>query len=232
MQTNLLSAQGEKKQPEPLSAQDMSQSEGSSRFEITQPKLTPVDRGIELKTPLMAEKKRAKLNIAAIGLAFLVFLLLLSFAWVGYWTYKLSTELAATQQQLSTLQTEHAKLQTDYATLTSENEKLNADLTQSKADLEKTTTDLANARADLSKSKQEGDKLNDQIAEAGTFAEILYRWTTSENPSDVFKIDALINETNDKQLIDPWNAFTNAPSEDTFGGFMHSLVLAIRNSLR
>jgi septal ring factor EnvC (AmiA/AmiB activator) len=230
MQTNLLSAQREEKQP--LSAQDMSQSEGSSLFEITQPKLTPVDGGIVLKTPLRAEKKRAKLNIAAIGLAFLVFLLLLSFAWVGYWTFKLSTELAATQQQLTTLQAEHAKLQTDYATLTSENEKLNADLTQSKADLEKTTSDLTSARADLSESKQRGEKLDSRIETAGTLAEILYITATSDEESDILKIARLIHESNNQKLMEQWDMLTQSPSENAFGAFLDYIVSAIRDSLK
>ena len=142
----------------------------------------------------MAEKKRSKVNIAAIGLAFLLFVLLLSFAWLGYWAYTLSTELVAAQGRLTTLQSEHAKLQTDYTTLMSENEKLNADLGQSKADLEKTNTELKSAQVDLSELKQKSEKLDGQIDAARTLAEILYTTATSDEESDILKIDRLINE--------------------------------------
>jgi septal ring factor EnvC (AmiA/AmiB activator) len=178
------------------------------------------------------ERKRTKINIAVIGLSLLVVLLFLAFGWVGYWAYTLNTELTTTQGQLAALQAEHAKLQTNYAALTSDNEKLNAELTQSKADLEQANTDLTTAQADLSKSKDQGKKLDTQIEAAGGLAEILYVMAISDNESDILKIDRLINETNDTQLIKEWDTFTRSPSEDAFNTFFNYLLMATRNSLR
>jgi uncharacterized protein HemX len=232
MQSDLLFPQREEERPESLSTQelipsaslplpDAAQREPSSVAEAVAPTLMPA-----------VEKKRTKINIAVIGLSLLVILLFLAFGWVGYWAYTLNTELSTTQGQLVALQAEHAKLQTDYATLTSEHEKLNAELNQTKAHLEQANTDLTAAQADLSKSKDRGENLDAQIDVAGKLAEILYVWSMSDSASDVFKVDELVKESNNQQLIDKWNTFTRTPSDDALGAFVEYLILAIRNSVR
>jgi hypothetical protein len=233
MQPDLLSAQHEEEQLESLPPEDLVPSEPPSASDIVQPEPTPVVEAVDVKPALPVEKKRSKLKIAAtIGLAFLVVLLLLSFGWVGYWAYTLNTELTTTQGQLAALQAEHSKLQTDYATLTSENEKLNADLTQTKADLEKANSELTITQGDLTKSKEKNEKLEAQIDTASSLSEILYVLTTSHNESDILKIDRLVNETKDKELVKHWDTFARSPSEDAFGTFLEYLIVTTRNSLR
>jgi hypothetical protein len=233
MQPDLLSAQREEEQaPESLSLQDPMPPETLSAPDPVQREPISVVEAVAVKPAVSAEKKRSGLTIAVIGLVLLVFLLLLSFGWVGFWAYTLNSEFNTAQQQLAVLQAEHAKLQTDYAALTSENEKLNTDLAQSKADLEKANTDLTSAQADLSKSKQEGAKLADQIDAAGKLTEILYVTTTLDEESDILKIDRLINGSKDKELAKQWDTFTGSPSEDAFGAFIEYLVSGIRNSLK
>jgi chromosome segregation ATPase len=151
---------------------------------------------------------------------------------VGYWAYTLNNDLNTAQQQVAALQAEHAKLQTDYTTLTGEKEKLNAELTQSKADLEKANTDLTSVRADLSESKQRGEKLDSKIETAGTLAEIFYIAAMSDEESDILKIDRLINESNNQELMEQWDTLTQSPSENAFGAFFDYLVVEIRESLR
>lgn len=229
MQPDLLSPEREE-QPEPFSVDGTVQSKSLPVTEVLPPDATVAKEGAS-PAPAVG-KKRAKLNIAAIGLSFLVFMLLLAFAWVGYWAYTLNNQLAATQGQLTALQAEQAKLQTEYATLKSENEKLNTDLAQSRGDLEKANAALTTVQDDLSKSKDRAEKLDTQIDVSGKLAEILFVWTTSDSPSDIFKLDTLINETNNQELISKWNALTKSPSEDAFDACMEYLILAIRNSLR
>jgi len=230
MQSDLLSPHREEQLPESLSAQELTQPEPRSVPDATP--LEPTLRVGAVSPAPATQKKRSTLNIAVLGLVVLVILLFLASSWVGYWAYTLNTTLTTTQGQLAALQAEHAKLQTDYATLTSENQKLNAELTQVKATLEKANTDLDTAQADLSKSMQQGEKLENQIDASGKLAEILFVWTTVDNPSDIFKIDTLINETKNQELISQWNTFTNSPSDDAFAGFLDYFILAIRNSLR
>lgn len=234
MQPDLLSAQREEEQPDAVSPQELTQAESLSMpmSESTLQEPDPVAETVKSIPSPTKEKKHSKLNFAVIGLSLLLFLLLLSFGWVGYWAYTLNNELTASQGQLTALQAKYDKLQADYTALTSEHEKLNAELTQSKADLEKTNTDLATARGDLSESMQRGENLDTQIDRAGKLAEVLFVWNTMDNPSDIFKLDTLINETSDKDLIDQWNTFTRSPSDDALGGFLDHLILTIRNSLR
>lgn len=220
MQTNLLSAQPDEP-TESLSSQAVAKPTES----------TPVEETTTLKPPPVA-KKRSKLIIASIGLGLFMVLLLVSFAWVGYWAYTLNTELTAAQQQFSMLQTEYDKLKSEHSTLTLEHEKLNAELSQTKTDLEKANTDLTTAQADLSKSKDQGEKLDAQIDAAGKLAEVLFVFSMSDDPSDVFKVDELIKDTNNQQLIDKWNTFTRTPSDDALSAFMEYLILAVRNSVR
>lgn len=210
MQTNL------------LPAQQNEQTESVSPQEAVQPSES---------TPVVA-KKRSKLIIAWIGLGLFAILFLLSFAWMGYWAYTLNMQLTATQQQLSTLQTEYDKLKSEHTTLTLEHENLNAELSQTKADLETANTDLTAAQDDLSKAKDQSEKLDAQIDAAGKLAEVLFVFSMSDEPSDVFKVDELIKETNNQQLIDKWNTFTRTPSDDALSAFMEYLVLAVRNSVR
>jgi uncharacterized protein HemX len=227
MQPDLLSPQREEEQPESLLSQDL-----SSVPDTSPPEPSPVAEAVAPTAAPATQKKRLKLNIATLALALLVLVMFMAFGWVGYWAYTLNTELTTTQGQLAALQAEHAKLQTDYAALTSDNEKLNAELTQSKADLEQANTDLTTAQADLSKSKDQGEKLDAQIETAGGLAEILYVMAISDNESDILKIDRLINETNNTQLIKEWDTFTRSPSEDAFNAFFNYLMMATRNSLR
>jgi cell division protein FtsB len=215
MQTDLLFPQREEGQPEAAPQEP-----------------DPVAETVKSIPAPAKEQKRAKFNIAVLGLSFLVFLLLLSFGWVGYWAYTLNTELAASQGQVTALQAKYDKLQADYTALMGENENLNAELTQSKANLEKANTDLNSVQSDLSESMQLGDRLDDQIDRAGKLAEVLFVMTSMDNPSEIFKIDTLVNETNNKELITQWNTFARSPSDDALGGFLEKLILEIRNSLR
>jgi hypothetical protein len=232
MQPNPIAPQEEGKQPEPLSLQDMTQSEPisaqeearlepPSSHEITEPRISPIP-----------QKKSSRWNIPAIILGIFSFILLVAVAGLGYWGYTLNTKLTATQQQLTALQGGHSKLQADYAALTSDHEKLNTDLTQSKADLEKANTDLTTTQASLKKSQDQNKNLNAQIDKASKLTEVLYAWTTSTEPSDVFRIDTLIKEANDQQLITQWDNLTRSPSNDAFGKFLNFLVAKIRVSLK
>jgi septal ring factor EnvC (AmiA/AmiB activator) len=232
MQPDLLSAQREEGLSESLPTQGLTPSESLSTQTIAQPEPISGAQAVDLKPALPTEKKRSKLNIAAIVMAFLVLLLFLALGSVGFWAYILNTELTTTQAQLAVLQSEHGKLQTDYTTLTSENEKLKTDLTQSQTDLEKANTDLARTQADVSKSKEKSEKLNAQIDAAVNFTEILYILSTSNNDADILKIDRLVTESKDQELTKQWDAFTQSPSENAFVAFLDYLILAIRDSLK
>ena len=232
MQPDLLSAQREEEQSESLPLQKPTQFESLSAPEIAQPEPTAVTAAVDAKPALPPQKKTAKLNFAVIGLAFLVFLLFLAFGWVGYWAYALNAELTTTRGQLVALQAEHGKLQNDSTKLISDNEKLNADLTQSRADLEKANTELTAVQADLSQAKEKSEKLDAQIDTASSLTEILYVMTIIDNQSGILKIDRLVNESNDKELMKRWDTFTRSPSEDAMSAFLEYLVVTARNSLR
>lgn len=232
MQPDSTVPQEDGKQPEPLSPAEITQSEPLSAQEGTQLEPLYAHKIAEPKTSPRPEKKSLKWNITAIILGIFSFFLLVAVAGLGYWGYTLNTKLIETQQQLSALQGEHGKLQTDYATLTSNHEKLNADLTQSKADLEKANTDLITTQASLKKSQDQNKNLNAQIDKASKLAEVLYAWTTSTEPSDVFRIDSLIKDANDQQLITEWDNLTRSPSNDGFGKFLNFLIAKIRISLK
>ena len=210
MQTNLFPTQ-QNEEMESLSPQDV----------VKPPESTP-----------LVKKKRSKLIIAWIGLGLFTVLFLLSFAWVGYWAYTLNTQLTTTQQQYSALQTEYDKLKSEHTTLTLEHEKVNAELSQTQTDLEKANADLTAAQGDLGKSKDQGEKLDAQIDAAGKLAEILYVMAISDSESDILKIDRLITEVNNQELIKQWDTFANPPSEEAFGSFFEYLIFATRESLR
>jgi regulator of replication initiation timing len=231
MQPDLLSMEHEEEQLETLSARNLTTSEPPSLPDLTPLASSPDAEATALKPVVSAQKKR--LNLAVIGLGVLLFLLLLAaFGWVGYWAYTLSTELTTTQQQLSALQASHHKLQTDYTTLTSENEKLNADLNQSKTDLEKASTDLSTAQAELDTSRDQNESLNAKLEQAGDMAEILFVLATSDDESDILKIDRLVTDSNNKELMKQWDTFAMSPSKDALSAFLNYLILATRNSLR
>lgn len=232
MQPDLLSAQEEEKQSEALSPQNTTHAEPISAAEVSQLESRVGEEPPTLKTSRVVEKKRSKLNLVAIALGLLIVVLLAAFAWVGYWAYRLDSELTSTRQQLTSLQAEHAKLTSEYAALTSEQEKLNAELTQTTADLEKANTDLTAAQAELDKSKKQIKDLESKIDMAVQLTEVLYAWTMTDDASDIFKIDTLIKETGNQQLISQWNTFTKSPSDDAFSVFMDYLITAIRNSVR
>lgn len=232
MQPDLLSVHREDEQAEPVSSQDLTQSK--PHFIPDAAPLAPI-LGKEPANPqpvLTTEKKRSKLNFAVIGLVLFSFVLFLAFGWVGYWAYTLNRELVSTQQQLAALQAKQDQLQADYTTLTGEKDKLNADLIQTKTDLEKATTDLASAQADLSQSKQNGDKLQNKIDKASDLVEILFVTATLDEESDIFKIDRLITESNNQELIQQWDTFTGNPSDNAFGEFLDYVILEARNSLK
>jgi hypothetical protein len=178
------------------------------------------------------EKKHSRLNIAAIVLGTLVFLLLIGGAGLGYAAYILRAELISTQQQLSTLHGEHDKLEGDYTALTSDSAKINAELAQTKADLEKANADLTTAQGDLKKSQDENKQLNARMDRASKLSKILYAWFTTKNPSDVFKIDSQIKDAKDAKLTALWNKLTNSPSEDKFGELIIYLVSTIHDQLK
>lgn len=172
-------------QPDPFTPQEVHQPEPSAQPEALEPKPTPVQG-----------KKPSRWNIAAIVLGFVMFIFLVAAVGLGYWAYALNGELVSTQQQLTTLQKEHVKLQEDYAKLTNDNEKLNADLIQIKTDLTQAQTDLDKANNNLSTTQDQNKTLNAKFYKVSKLAEILYVSAQSQNNSDIIKIDALINSTN------------------------------------
>lgn len=215
-------------QPDPLTSQETDQPGQSTQPEILEPKST-----------LAQGKKPSRWNIAAIVLGVFMFIFLVAAAGLGYWAYALNGELVSTQQQLTALQKQHVKLQGDYAKLTSDNEKLNADLTQTKADLTQTKADLDKANNDLSstqndlKTSQDQNKtLHAKIDKISPLVEILYTSTTSQSNSDIFKIDALVNSTNDNQLIAKWNKFADTPSANGYADILLYLVTELHNDLK
>jgi uncharacterized protein HemX len=105
-------------------------------------------------------KKKSKINLAGLALGVCVFLLLATLSWIGYWAYRLSTELTTTQQQFVALQAEHDQLKMEYATLTGERDKSNADLTQTRADLDKANADLATTKTALQEAQDENQTLS------------------------------------------------------------------------
>lgn len=218
MQPDLLSPEKEENQPEQPASQD-----------APQPEPAPFEPGTKLSSPDSVKKKS---RLPAIALGTCIVLLVGAIVWVGYWAYTLSTELAATQQQLTTLKTEHEKLQSDYTALTSEKEKLNADLTQSQKDLEKANADLAAAQTSLTKSQDQNKTLDAKIDKAAQLTEILYSWATMTGPTDIFKVDTLIKETKDQNLMKQWSTLMNSPSEDGFGKFFVYLISSTRDNLK
>jgi|WetSurMetagenome_2_1015567.scaffolds.fasta_scaffold39883_3 septal ring factor EnvC (AmiA/AmiB activator) len=226
MQPDLLSPEKEENQPASSSPQENTPpillSSNDGQIEIP-----PAEEATNINPP-PAGRKRSKFNLAYLALGVLVFLLLAAFAWVGYWSYDLSAELITTQQQLAALQADHAQLQTDYATLKSENEKLNTELTQARADLEKTNTDLAAVQSDHAKSQDQNKTLKAKIDKASKMAEILSAFTAIQSENDFLKLDKLIRDSRNQDLLAEWNNISN---EEDFRNFLNYLVLAIRDSL-
>jgi len=231
MQPNLLSPEREENQSTSLDLQEITQPHLSFPTETTQLASVPAEDNTP-QPSLITEKKHSKLNIPAMILGILVFILLVAVMGLGYWAYTLRTELMATQQHLTALQGEHNNLQTDYTTLASEKERLNTELAQSKAELEKANTDLATTQANLKKSQSQNENLHTQIDKASKLVEVLYAWTTSDEPSDVFKIDSLVKKVNDQQLITRWDDLTRSPTQEAFGKFFSFLIDYIRFTLK
>ncbi len=192
--------------------------------DVSQLESAPVQE-IPVASSSASEKKRAKLRLTSIVLGILIFLFFVAFAWVGYWTYQLNTQLTDTQQQLASLQAEHEKLQTDYQALSGEKDKLNADL-------EKANTDLANVQADLSKSQQKSSDLTRKMEKAGKLFDVVYVWITSTEASDIFKINSQIEKSGDQNLINKWNALKKSPSDDAVDEFIEYLLKTTRDSLK
>ncbi|MDQ2691916.1 MAG: hypothetical protein M3Y68_07800 [Chloroflexota bacterium] len=229
MKSDLLFHQGQEKQAEPLPTQDLIPSKSLSTPEMEQPKPTP---SVEAIPAARVEKKSSTWKVARIVLAILaIFILFLSFASVGYWGYTLNNELATAQQQLTVLQAEHEKLQTDYAVITSEKEELNVELSQSTTDLDKASSDLEDARASLKSSEAQNSELHAQIDSASALAEILYAVATSEDDTDILKIDRLVNAAGNRELTKHWETFAESPSEDAFNTFFTYLLFATHESL-
>lgn len=232
MQPNLLAAEEEKRQSESAAPVDTTPAE---TFSV--PPTISLEPASMLKVETqkalpVAEKKSSKWNVIYIALGVLTLLIFATFAWLGYWAYILSTDLATTQQQLTALQADHEKLQADYTALTNTTDLLTKDLANAKLDLEKANTDLTATRTDLNKSRSQNNKLNAQIDKADKLSEILYAWTSANEPSDVYEIDALVEGSNNQDLVNKWRELTNSPSEETFGDFLDYLITGIRQSLK
>ena len=216
-------------QPEPL-----------AQNETPQPESTAPDEVIQSKTPPTQEGKPAKkLNVAAIVLGVLAFILLLGAAGLGYMAYTLNTQLTATRQELSTTQQEltalqesHNQLQAEHSSLKSDHEKVTADLNQTKTDLDKSNTELAATQTSLKSSQDQNTELSDKIDLARKNAEILYAFSTVKGASDLMKIDSLIRATNDKQMLAKWDTFTSSPSTESSVDFILYLMSSISDTLK
>lgn len=229
MQPDPLSAENEKNQPEPGVPQDITPTETPSMSAAEPLEPAPVVK-VEAQKQAVARKKPPKWIYVVLGM--LIVLIFATFAWVGYWAYMLSTDLASTQQQLTALQAEHEKLQTDYTALSNTNDKLTKDLTQSKADLEKANTDLATAQADLKKAQDKNQSLTAKTDKAGKLAEVLYAWSNVNEASDILEINSLVDASDNQDLMDKWAELTKSPSDETFGAFLDYLVNGIRLTLK
>lgn len=190
--------------------------------------MSPQDKQESPSTPVEAPRRSSASGILTILLVLAVLLA----AGLGFWGYRLSTDLAATKQQLSTLQGEHDQLKKDYAKLQGDNETLNADLSKTRTDFETTKGELTTAQTDLGQSQSENQGLKTKLASAGEKAEILYAFSTVAGAADILEIDAMIQATNDQQLKDKWNQFANSPDNNTSGEILLYLITEVWNDLK
>ena len=197
----------EKMQTDPLAPQEVQQPEPSI---VPQTKIIP---------------PKPKRNLTVIFLVMCLVFLCMSVAGLGFWIYKLNTSLVSTQQQLKTLQSEYAELK-------SGNEKLTADLNQVKTDLEKANGDLDTAQTDLQRLQDRNEGVQSRIDQVSKKIEVLYVFSTTETVEDFLAIDALVKETNDKQLIGQWHSFVAKPSIESSTKFLLFLIGSIREDLK
>lgn len=216
-------------QQEPLAQNEAPQPESIAPEEVTQPETSPAQ-----------EKKPAKkLNVAAIVLGVLAFILLLGAAGLGYMAYTLNTqltatkqELSSTQQELTALQESHEQLQSEHSSLKSDHEKMTADLNQTKTDLEQANADLTTSQDNLEKSQGQVSDLNATLDKASILAEIVYAYTNIGSQNDIVRIDSLVEKANDRQLSSSWDTFMSSPSGQTAADFLSQLIKTLRNELQ
>lgn len=208
-------------QPDPISPQEKPQPESIS---------TPEETKIEM--PSAQEKKPSKRNFTAIVLGFLVFVLLVGAAGLGYWAYTLYNQLDTTEQHLNTLQASHEQLQSEHEKLKNDYDKLTSDLDQTSADLETANSDLSTAQDDLGKANKQIGDLNDNLDKASGYANIVYAWITIDNESDIFKINDLVEAADDNELQSLWDTMISSPRDENFDKFFIYLVTALKNSIQ
>lgn len=244
MQPNPLSPSQEEKKPEPVSSGQV-QPEPCPEPEVrmlnplpapasvppTPPAIPvqPVSRPVP--APVQAKKPTRWGNIAAVVLGLGVVFLLLVAAGLGFWAYKLNTQLTATQGELAALQADYGKLKADFANLQSENEKVNANLTQTKADLEKANTELATTQDSLKTAQGQYTDLSAKVDKAAKYADVLNTLVKMDQ-SGLLKIESKIDAANDSGLDAVWNKFKNSPSGDTMSDVLVYLTSAIEDSLK
>jgi septal ring factor EnvC (AmiA/AmiB activator) len=179
---------------------------------------------VQPASPAGQEKKNP--IFAVLGTVFgvvLLCILLTAVAGLGYWAYKLNTDLTTTRQQL-------AALQTDYDTLKSNNDKLTADYAQSQSDLEKTNGELKTTENSLKDSQDQNKTQRTKMDTARKKIAVIEAIFWNNEKDNV--IESLVKAVNDSQLLTKWNKFKSSPTQSNAQDFADYLFGSAQDDLK
>lgn len=150
------------------------------------------------------EKNKFKTMFFALLAVFVV-----TVAVLGFLSFRLNSDLKATQTDLAGLQAKHE-------TLTAEKKKLSENLDLTKSDLKSALTDLENTRAELAKAQDdltkvtaEKSELRARMDKAGLWMDVVIAFmVNNERDSSVEK---KVEATGDAKLKDLWDTYVDTP---------------------
>lgn len=157
-------------------------------------------------------------TILAIIIFVLMLVVLTGVSGLGYWVYRLKTDLAAREQSLTALQKKYDGLTVEFGAAKTELEQVKSELEKTKSELEQTRTDLSRAQADLTNSKKEVTNLRARIKKAGIFLEALIAALFEGDSSPRLANTAAVS--GDSRLQELASAFKQNPVDENFGDLL------------
>lgn len=203
-------------QPESVDQPEVTNPEGSAHADA------PVKDAVVQPAPSQPGKKKSSPAKFLIG--FLIFILLIGVAGLGYWGYTLNNDLTAAQSRLAELQGKHDELQAD-------NEKLTSEIAQTKADIEKAQDDTKSARSDLTNAQNKAKIVTERLTTTSKYMAIVDSIFVKEDNDIVITIEvALINDTELTGLFE--TIIKKGATTENFNAFINYVFETIAANLK
>ena len=163
-----------------------------------------------------------KVNFPAIVLGVFLLFSLVALAGVGFWVYRLNTNLKATQADLAALQGQYESLTAEKDQLITDLNTTTSELDATKTELDQSKADLSNAQSELDTAKKEASDLRTRMKRAAQYVDVLRGFFLVD--STYTQHNRRVEAVDDSTLSDLLDIYENTDSDEAWADYVSYII--------